>query len=269
MPDAPTPTPNDASEADTAAQAAVTEGEAAATADEADPLDGGSVLGDAGEKKADEADKPKDDAAEKKDEAKDDAEGAKPAEVKFDVAKLAPPEGFEALDAAALAEAAPVLAELGIDTDEKAQDALNKFAPVLQGMFTRAAEQQREATTGLIVEQRNAWAQESRALFSNDEAMNEEMTHAARFLDQFSPAVGQKDTDGKPLLDDKGKPIMVSPVRQLLTDTGLGNHPDFVKLFVAAGKAIGEGSLHRSDPGAAEKRTSESKFYDPAFGPKS
>jgi len=214
------------------------EGQGDGASGQDDPLAKASLLGEGGK------------AADAGGEGGAEGEGeAAAVEVKFDVASLAPPEGFEALDQAALKDAAPILAALGVDTTEKAQDTINKFAPVIAGMVERATAARQAEFTQQIVETRGRWADEARAdpeLGGTQDKFAENMTHAARFRDEF------------------GTPELTA----VLDETGLGNHPEFIRLFVRGGRAIGEGTFHRSTTAAVEKKTPGQRAYDPAFSPK-
>lgn len=61
------------------------------------------------------------------------------------------------------------------------------------------------------------------------ENLRENLGVAKRALDMFDPAPA--GTDGKP---------GTTPLRTLLDETGLGNHPEVIRLLYRAGKAIGE-----------------------------
>lgn len=230
----PDPTPTDAP-APAPAEAAPAPAPAPAEAAPADPLDGPSALDAAGAQAA-EPDKP----AEGADDNGDKGEPV-PDETPFE--GLKPPEGFAGLDAEALKAATPILRAMGVDTPEKAQGAIDRFAPVISGMVDKAVKASGEQLVGEIVSQRKAWADEVLA----DPVLSapQEMAHVARFRDTF--------------LDEA--------TRTFMTESGLGNHPGLLRAFYAAGKAIGEGSFHTGGDGAQNERPStvEERMYPHMF----
>lgn len=181
--------------------------------------------------------------------AKEEAEKAKadaPApEVKFDVAALKAPEGFDALDADALAKAAPILASLGVETTEKAQEAIDAFAKeVLPAMVDRGVGAERARINQLATETRAQWAGETEKEWAGPQ-MGQNMAHAAKFRDSFGDA----------------------ELVETLNATGLGNHPAIVRAFIKAGKAMSEDTLTSGDTSAQVRKDTpaEEKLYDPVF----
>lgn len=176
------------------------------------------------------------------------ADDAKPEPV--EAFTLTPPEGFEAIDTDALEAATPILKELGVTTNEQAQEVIGKMAPIVQGMVERAVAGHEKALADFRVETHAAWAKEcltDEALGGGSEdRLNEHLAHAARFRDSF------------------GSPELTA----FLNASGVGNHPELVKLFAKAGSELGEGSFHRSDKSAQPKLEPWQKAYDPAFQPK-
>lgn len=147
---------------------------------------------------------------------------------KAEPAKPAAPEKYEfkapdgqAFDPEVLKAYEGVARELGL-SQEGAQKVLDTVAPKLQ-------EQQQAA-----IEQTKAqWAEQSKAdkEFGGDK-MPEHLAVAKKALDKF----------GSPEL------------RQLLNDSGLGNHPEIIRAFYRAGKAISEDGFvsgnARANPGS-------------------
>lgn len=205
-----------------------------------------------------EADKPADEtpeakatreAAEAAAKAKTDAEDPEvPEGTAF---TLKAPEGFEGLDEAALTKAQPLLRELGVKTNGQAQKVIDSFAKeVLPDMISRALTQQSASFDQMVATTRKEWADATRAdkeIGGAPETLNANVATALRFRDRF----------GTPALTE------------LLNASGIGNHPEVVRLFLKAGKAISEGSFHVSDGSAQVKGTVESRMYGPEFQPKS
>lgn len=132
------------------------------------------------------------------------------------------------IDKALLDEATPTFKELGL-TNEQA----NKLAPLAVKVQERLLTQQADNFTALKTE----WAKEAKAdkdiggaKWAETEAL------AARALDTFG-APSAKDKDGNE----------TNPFRILLNDTGLGNHPDMIRMFRAIGEKLGEDQIKPSD----------------------
>lgn len=123
--------------------------------------------------------------------------------------EFTPPEGRE-FDASVLDKYSEVARELNLSQAD-AQKMIDTLAPALA-----------EKQTRIIEEARKTWETDSRndAEFGGDK-LNASMADAKRALDAF----------GSPKLT------------QLLNETGLGNHPEIIRLFVKAGKAISEDSF--------------------------
>lgn len=119
---------------------------------------------------------------------------------------LKAPEGKE-FDSEALSAFSESAKEAGL-SGEAAQKMLDKLAPVLEARQL----QQIEAT-------RTSWATAAKADKEiGGDKLPESLSTAKRALDQF----------GTPAL------------RELLDSTGLGNHPEVIRAFARAGKAISE-----------------------------
>lgn len=151
--------------------------------------------------------------------------------------EIKPPEGME-LDGDALALAEPVFRDLGL-TNDQAQKLTDAYVQISAQAGTRAVEAQQTE----IATQRKAWLDEAKA--------DPEIGGA-----QWDASL---ETAGK-ALDRLGAPAG-SQFRELLNATGLGNHPDMVRMFVKIGKSVGEDADFvpaRTDTGA---KTREEKYY--------
>ena len=162
-----------------------------------------SLLGEDPDAKPAEGDKPVEGAA------------TKPGEVP-EKYTIKPPEGMT-VDAALLDAVTPLLKAKGF-TQEEAQKLADAYAPVVQ----KATQAQHEAAMKSFDDQVEAWGKETRAMLGPEFA--KEKAPAVKFINTF----GGKDAPA---------------IRQLLTDTGLGNHPLIVKLLIAGGKAISQDSF--------------------------
>lgn len=108
-------------------------------------------------------------------------------------------------------------------TQDAAQKLLEKVAPALA---TRQQEQVKAIQDG--------WAESSRSDKEfGGEKLKENLGIAKKALDQFSP----NNADGSK-----------SEFRKLLDDTGMGNHPEFIRFMFRAGKAISEDSFVSGAP---------------------
>lgn len=122
-----------------------------------------------------------------------------------------------ALDTDALAIAEPIFRELGLSND-KAQKLTDAYAQIVGKVTERVQGDQ----SALIAEQRKAWAAEAQA---------DEEIGGKHWQDSISASAKALDALGAPA---------GSPFRQLLDDSGLGNHPEMIRMFVKIGKAVGE-----------------------------
>lgn len=187
-------------EATTTTEGQVTESNAAATTDAQAP-----AATDANQQQADAATTDSKAQAEGKDNTQDDAgkadKAGAPEQYEFKA-----PEG-QKFDDLVIAEFTEVARELDLPQDA-AQKILDKVAPVIQA---RQTEQINAART--------AWGEATRTdkEFGGDK-LNENLAVAKKALDKF----------GSPEL------------RVLLNESGLGNHPEVIRMMYRAGKAIGE-----------------------------
>lgn len=131
------------------------------------------------------------------------------------------PEGYE-LNAEIGSEFEAYAKELNLPQD-KAQVAVDMGVKLIENFAAKQAE--------AFATQQAQWRDE----VVNDKeiggpALQENLSYAAKVLDTFAP-----------------------DLRQVLNDTGMGNHPAFVKAFVKIGKAISEDRLvggSQQSPGA-------------------
>jgi hypothetical protein len=131
---------------------------------------------------------------------------------------LKAPEG-STLDTDALAIAEPVLRDLGL-TNEQAQKLTDAYAQIVP----KVAERMQSEQATQITAQRKAWADEAKADPEIGGAnWKASITASAKALDRLGAPAG-------------------SPFRELLNVTGLGNHPEMIRMFSKVGAAIGEDS---------------------------
>lgn len=156
-----------------------------------------------------EGDKPQDDKpadGDKPDDEEQKQEGA-PEKYEFQAG-----EGVE-LDAEALKDFEPVARDLNL-TNEQAQKLVDAYPKILAGVQQRQAEAWQKQTEG--------WAETVKADKEiGGDKLTANLSAAQRALDQF----------GTPEL------------KEYLSATGLGNHPDLVKTFVKIGKAMSEDGM--------------------------
>lgn len=226
----------DTGAADAAAQAQGDQQQGAGDGDAKADGDEGSFLGAAGQGEGQEGAEGEGEAGEGSDA--DAAAGAP------ETYELTPPEGFEALDPELMGEAEPVLRDLDL-SNEQAQ----KLVPLVGKAIladrarTNAIEQQK------VADLRKGW---SDAFEADPEigGANRKATEqaAARFFDHY----GLKPGEG---------------LRQLLDDSGIGNHPDMIRVIARAGRDLAEGSFERGDV-LPQPKTAEQKLYGEEFQPK-
>lgn len=173
----------------------------------------GTLLGDDG------AEKP---VEEKKDGVVTDPAAAKVVPEVYDI-KLK--DGM-AVDSALLDAVTPVFKKHGI-TQEVAQEFADAYAPVIKAQ----AQKTHDAAMKSFDDQVETWGKETKAMLGADPA--KAMAPASRFITAFA---------------GKDAPAF----RQLLNDTGMGNHPLMVKVLIAAGKAISQDSFVDGGNSAAQ-----------------
>lgn len=131
------------------------------------------------------------------------------------------PEGMT-LDTAAVEKFSPVFKELGLD-QKGAQKLVDAYVPYLQEQIKGQLEAQQQAANKVFNDMKTEWKNETIKELGADHA--KELAVAAKFIDRF----------GTPKL------------REVLNETGLGNHPEIVRAFIKAGKAISEDSFADSN----------------------
>lgn len=206
--------------------------------------DAGSILGDAASPGSGEGEGGEAGAA-------DDANASSGDDATAEAAPfegLTAPEGFEALDADALAEATPILRGLGVETTERAQEVIGQFAPVLKGMVERAGAAQIEAQRAAQAELSREWAQEVRS----------------------DPELGGANYDRTVALSARAKEQFFSgeegeAFREYLAVTQLGNHPAMIRGFARIGAAISDGSIVVGDSTGSRPAAAHEKLYDPIY----
>jgi hypothetical protein len=149
-------------------------------------------------------------------------------------------KGFE-LDTALIETATPLFKELGL-SQEGAQKLVDFYAA--QSM------KDHEATAQLVIDQNNKWIADAKAEFGN------------RLTTEMKPVISKA-------IDSLGEAVS-KPFRQAMDDTGLGNHPDFIRAMYAfaqkvteGGHVAGRGPTKESQaaPGASSRPSAASAMY--------
>lgn len=147
-------------------------------------------------------------------------------------------EGME-IDGELLGAAEPILKEAGL-TNEQA----NALLPIVKQAMDKAISAQTSQMTDLMAAQRKDW------------------------LDAFKadPDIGGGNLDQTVHLAGKGLDALGytdgHPFRQLLTESGLGNHPDMIRAFRRLGEVVGEdGDFVRSGAGGSSQTPLEKRLY--------
>lgn len=184
----------------------------------------------------------------------DDAPPAdgKPADPPADPAAAAPekyeltaPEGMT-LDADVVALADPVFRELGLSNEQA-----NKLMPVA-GEFAKRA--------GAA-----AIAQHEIDKASSFTTMKREWAEQARADTEIGGADFDKTVEmSAKALDSLGFP-KGSPLRSYLTETGLGNHPEMIRLMRRIGERVGEDTFVRGGTTDAGKPKSDAELFYPGM----
>ncbi|MFM7349501.1 MAG: hypothetical protein ACKO01_08420 [Erythrobacter sp.] len=153
--------------------------------------------------------------------------------------ELTASEGQPDLDPAALEAATPVFQELGL-TNEQAQ----KLIPVAEQFAASITDTLNKQILESVATERAAWLNEAKA---------DEEIGGNRWDTSLVTAAKALDTLGFP----KG-----SPLRNLLDDSGLGNHPEMIRAFVKVGRAISEDSdFPRSGAATTGARSAAETLY--------
>jgi len=155
--------------------------------------------------------------------------------------ELTAPDGFEQIDTEVLAEAEPTLKELNL-SNEQAQ----KLMPIAGQLVKRTMERAEKAITDRAIQNRKEWNDAFEADAEIGGANKDKtIADAARAFDHY----GLKKGEG---------------LRQLLDESGLGNHPDMIRFVARVGRDLSEGSFERGDA-ASTKKTAEQSLYGPEF----
>jgi hypothetical protein len=151
-----------------------------------------------------------------------------------DYEKFTVPEGL-VLDEALLGEVAPIFKEAGL-SQAVAQKLVDKYAAHVQAQTSSMQEKQVKAWTDQLTE----WKEETKK--DHGAGLKDAISYASRAIDKF----------GTPRL------------REVLDQTGLGNHPELVRILSRIGKAISEDSF--IDPGTntpnAKEGIDTSRLYN-------
>jgi hypothetical protein len=168
-------------------------------------------------------------------------EGEKaPAPAVPEVYEISLPEG-QAVDAEALELVSPIMKELGLDNEQanKLAGAWPELQAKIAARYAAATEEAQIAELGRLSTQ---WEAESIAdpeIGGPPEVMGPKMALAAKARDAVaSPAL-----------------------RELLTATRMGNHPDVIRMFWKVGTMISEGSFVRGDAAAPRPKENWEKLY--------
>lgn len=136
--------------------------------------------------------------------------------------------GETQLDSAVLTAFGDVAKELNL-TQDAAKAVLDKMTPVMQA---RQAEQ--------IEAARTEWAEQSKADKEfGGEKLQENLGFAKKAMDQFA----------------------TPELKTLLNESGLGNHPEVIRFFVKAGKAISEDKVVTGAQGTATESYNPKRLY--------
>lgn len=175
----------------------------------------------------------------KPDGTTDDNKGAAPkpddkkAEGAPEAYTFAPPEG-EVLHEAVVTQFSEVAKELNL-TQEQAQKIIDKMAPAITANQNAA-----------YAAVRDGWAQET----ATDEEFGGE-----QLAENLATAKKALDTFGTPAL------------KQLLNDTGLGNHKEVIRVFFRAGKLISQDSFVGGSGGNADQATAQRLYSASKMNP--
>lgn len=147
-------------------------------------------------------------------------------------------EGLE-IDTELLGAAEPVLKELGLSNDQA-----NALLPIVKQAMDKAISAQTSQMTDLMAAQRKEWLDAFNADADIGGVNREQTVHlAGKGLDALGYTEGH-------------------PFRQLLTETGLGNHPDMIRMARRVGELVAEdGDFVRSGAGGSSQTPPEKRLY--------
>lgn len=137
------------------------------------------------------------------------------------------PEGVEQLDAQALAVFEPIAKELGLSQEQ---------AQKLVDIYPQIQQQQAEAWSNQVAD----WGEQAKA----DKEIGG---------DKLTASVGQ----AQKALDQFGTPAL----REYLHNSGLGNHPELVRIFAKVGKAMAEDDFVMGGQGQSSGNDLINAFY--------
>lgn len=145
-------------------------------------------------------------------------------------AEFTMPEGME-MDKVALDKAVPVFKQLNLS-----QDQAQKLVSL-----------QSDAVNGTLEAQRTAWADIQETWKA--EALNDPDTGGAKY--------DQTVTDARKAIHQFGG----GALKAALDETGMGNHPEFIKAWALVGKAIGEDTMSFGSPVGGSKKSLADRLY--------
>lgn len=133
------------------------------------------------------------------------------------------------------------------------ETALAAFAPVAKGLNLTQAQAQELVTLQTAQVQAAAQAQVEQWQSTQDEWREAAKADAEIGLTNFNQSIAHTAT----FLNKFGTPALV----KLLDDTGVGNHVEFIRLFAAAGKAMGEAGITSGNPPGGSDLTAAQVLY--------
>lgn len=147
-------------------------------------------------------------------------------------------EGME-IDADLLGTAEPILKEAGLSNEQA-----NALLPIVKQAMDKAITAQTTQMTDLMAAQRKEWLDAFNADAEIGGGNREQTVHlAGKGLDALGYTEGH-------------------PFRQLLTETGLGNHPDMIRMARRLGEMVSEdGDFVRSGAGGSTQTPLEKRLY--------
>ena len=201
--------------------------------------DKGETEDDADKKAASEEDgedKKADEEGEKKDEGKDEPGPVILADLKF-------PEGFDRNEDA-LKTLTDALADEKLSPQERAQALVDLYTGGMQEAADAVATQWRE--------ERSKWVEATKALPKiGGDKLDASLGKIAKLIDEFGVTTDTHGVVSKELGEE---------FRQIMDDSGLGDHPTIVRFLVNVADAFSEGKPVSGDP-AGSDRTQAQKMY--------
>jgi len=99
---------------------------------------------------------------------------------------------------------------------------------------------------------------------ANEQHLAQLETAKAQWLEQSKadPEIGGAKLTENLVVVDKAKATFATPaLTALLNDSGLGNHPEVIRMFLKVGQAISEDRLVVGDAATGDKLTAEERMY--------